>query len=431
MLLFPSIVFLDLYLYENIIDINFNSTHKNSLIFAIFYALVLIWFYGRKYNLNINIYSLCFFLILNVYILLKIVFETDGIDFLYNFYLSTTSGFMMFYCLGVIYRSCYALFTLQAKLKKSKFLFLFILYFIFFSITTYNVFKEYSGALRTDILLLEGIEARYQRIGSFLNLRFFIFCFLSIIISKYIFVRKNVKTFAFNLTLTILAFFLYIFTILIAQFVGSNNCVVTATFTFLFFVLFLNSNIFGRLFDFFNESFFFSNFKLCLVIVIISVPTFSFLSLTIQSLGIDPTYFRILGYGRDGVIDSFSARIDLLANFNQHFAYSPILGHLRVHSMLTGEGTYCHSFILSVLTHLGLLGGFIISLFVLSSVRANTLHVGTSYNCHNVSINYTIEFSKRFLLILFIISSFFTFYTFTILWFVFGFSYPFFAFNKS
>ena len=79
--------------------------------------------------------------------------------------------------------------------------------------------------------------------------------------------------------------------------------------------------------------------------------------------------FRIFGFSQRSLIYPLLARIDLFEqNFLIQFAYSPVFGNLRVDDLTTGSGSFAHSLI-SILSHLGIVGGTLFCLYISSLYR--------------------------------------------------------------
>jgi MFS family permease len=85
----------------------------------------------------------------------------------------------------------------------------------------------------------------------------------------------------------------------------------------------------------------------------------------VLALDVPGDSFRILGFGGESV-DSIDTRAEIFRNnFITHLSYNPLLGNMRVDLLTTGEGTYVHS-LLSLLTHLGVVGFALFMLFLRS-----------------------------------------------------------------
>ena len=63
------------------------------------------------------------------------------------------------------------------------------------------------------------------------------------------------------------------------------------------------------------------------------------------------------------------SRVELLTNFIIHFSNSPLFGNIIVDRLTTGEGTYIHSFMGTIFTHLGLLGASIFIIYLYLSIK--------------------------------------------------------------
>jgi hypothetical protein len=138
----------------------------------------------------------------------------------------------------------------------------------------------------------------------------------------------------------------------------------------------------------------------------------------INFFDIDLDRFRIFGFG-SGDMSSISSRLALLNNFFIQFDYNPIFGNMDVDRLTTGEGSYTHSFILSLLSHLGIIGFilFFIYLFVAIKEKLN--------NHNNLFVNNLLSlYSLVVFAGIFAIASFGTFITWIPLWFLLGLIFP-------
>ena len=138
----------------------------------------------------------------------------------------------------------------------------------------------------------------------------------------------------------------------------------------------------------------------------------------INFFDIDLDQFRIFDFG-SGDVSSVSSRLALWDNFLIHFDYNPIFGNMAVDALTTGEGTYVHSFIATLLTHLGIVGFifFFIYLFVAIKEKlksSNNLYVNNLFALYSL-----IVFAG-----IFAIASFGTFITWIPLWFLLGLIFP-------
>jgi hypothetical protein len=140
--------------------------------------------------------------------------------------------------------------------------------------------------------------------------------------------------------------------------------------------------------------------------------------LALRYFNVDPKQFRIFGFG-SGEITSINSRIEILtSNFEVHFAYSPVFGNAMVDTITTGEGSYVHS-LLSILTHLGIVGAILFALFVTSMFK----EFGTSRN--TLTPPFPTYHAYKLLRVLCLLMVLFlalisTFFTWAPLWFSFG-----------
>jgi hypothetical protein len=71
--------------------------------------------------------------------------------------------------------------------------------------------------------------------------------------------------------------------------------------------------------------------------------------------GIDQYSLRIFGYG-EAKITSIDSRLALFQNFYVQFSLNPLFGNAQADVLTTGAGTYIHSVVVSIMTHMGVVG---------------------------------------------------------------------------
>jgi len=146
-------------------------------------------------------------------------------------------------------------------------------------------------------------------------------------------------------------------------------------------------------------------------------------AVAIQQSNFDITKTRLLGYGK-GENNSINSRVKIIQeNFITHITYAPILGDFEVDRKTTGKGTYVHSFIVTMQTHLGLLGLFL-TLFILYFLWNNLRYAKKILACDYIYDEYLKKIFRIYLLILlvvfFVFSSLTTFLTWMPIWMLFG-----------
>jgi hypothetical protein len=135
---------------------------------------------------------------------------------------------------------------------------------------------------------------------------------------------------------------------------------------------------------------------------------------------VDITNTRLLGFG-SGEFSSLSSRYELLANFPAHFSVSPIFGDLKSAALTTGDGSYVHSFIISIMTHLGLAGFvlFAVFMFLATSFLMSRNDDQRQLDGRQFRVYKFVLFSG-----LFLIACVGNFYTVNVIWFLIGVIFP-------
>lgn len=378
-----------------------------------------------------NVYikkSFLFLILFFIYVIVNITLNRQ--NDLKDLLIGTIGGIILFYILGSLV-STNLLYIKEKILNSNQFLNMFNFFYIVFSflflILFLDTFITLMENVRTDLFLLSDLDGMYQRAGAFLVISFFIYSFMT---AFFLFVNKYAKRSKFMVLITFVLFGFYcLLTIggmLLSQMIGSNNTLVNlggllfATTIFYIFINFtkeenllskIKLNIKKIFFSKLTSKLFASIFVFFFVLLVLLVGL-------INHFDIDLDQFRIFGFG-SGEVSSVSSRLALWDNFLIHFDYNPIFGNMAVDVLTTGEGTYVHSFIISLLTHLGIVGFIFFFIYLFIAIKeklksSNNLYVNNLFALYSL-----IVFAG-----IFTIASFGTFITWIPLWFLLGLLFP-------
>ena len=380
-LTFLALILFNNYLFMNII--NMGGSHALPTLAVV--LLLLIVLVGLRVIVSRNIFirksfiALIFFFL---YLTFKICVDIGDITVLKDYTIGSTGGILLFYFIGVLINIVFdRVSSLTATSGRYFALALFLsgIYLLSSAYFVYKAYGEFSEQLRDDIFLISGPETGlYQRPGAFLTISSLLlsFTYINLLLNAH---KRNFlyKTFLFIYVCIFIVVLLS--SMLFAQMIGSNSaficigCLLVVSLIFSIFILFpkvecmLRSNVI-RFKDIISrrvlKKFVFS--ALIGLIVFIGI-----LILVMKSFDIEPEKLRIMNYGNTE-IGAMDSRLELLSNFITHLDYSPItpfVGNMRVDELTTGKGTYVHSFLASILTHLGIIGVIMILLFILFSLE--------------------------------------------------------------
>lgn len=169
-----------------------------------------------------------------------------------------------------------------------------------------------------------------------------------------------------------------------------------------------------------------SSFKFIMTALILAVTVLLIIGLIIMELlGIDASVFRITGYGK-GVSNSVTSRLELFKNFPEHHNISPFFGNMNVDKETTGSGTYVHSFLGSMITHLGYVGLLIITSYFIVGIKELFSKIRQSAR-ENIMQNAYSLFCLVLLMGFVMLASLTTFFTWIPLWFIVGLTFPLFS----
>jgi len=355
-----------------------------------------------------------------LYLIINIVIDTQNTSILSSYTISTSGGIILFYVLGVylIYLINILEYQLKFNIKFLKyFIFMFIFLLIYNLYMVSDIFLYLVGDIRDDIFMIHD-DTNYQRPANFLTINYI---FLSILYLKILVYVKYFNKYKYRfITINLLLYLNFIVAILLSQMIGSNNGFVSLSG-----ILFLNILILFIK----NHKIFFSNFRIKFSNILFGEKAFKIwisilktttilsvlLYVLIILLDIDLNLFRIFGFG-NSEITSITSRIAILSHFVDQFNVSPIFGNMLSPEISgSSKGEFMHSFILSILTHLGLFGMIIIILYLYLSIKQLC-----NYNL-NLYINNieTVYFILLFIG-LFAIALLGTFFIWIPIWFLFG-----------
>lgn len=422
---------LTIYLFINIKNLTQGSVVLWVLILSIFLGLSLLLSLLLQFNFSIK-KSFIFLLFFFIYFCIKIFFDLGDLESIKRLTIATNVGVILFYILGLTSRfAVNGIFNLNYKTKYKKLFNVFLLtLFFLFSVLIVDVLLSYLPRLRVDKFYLQNFKGFYQRAGDFITISSI---YMTVIYNLFIIISKHKEKISFFTNFFKIIFYSsMILNLGISQMIGSNKAT----------VLLIGFLILSIMIDLFN-SFKFNRIHMSKILIInlksktlYKVSSFFLLSfitlifllfLALYFFNVDINQLRITGWG-SLEISSLTGRLNLLNNFWIHFNYAPIFGNMNVDALTTGEGSYIHSFILSLITHTGLFGFFIFVFYLffatkeLLSIKITELdnkYLKKLYFHNNEKIFYTFLF-----LIIFIIGSFGTFFTWAPLWFSFGLIFP-------
>ena len=426
-LFFMMIGSLLIYLFTNIKLIGEGSPALVVLAFSVLLGGLLI---VLELLLKQNIYIKKSFLVLILFFIYFILNSTlNRPNDLKALLLATSGGIILFYILGSLV-SINLLYIKEKILNFNQFLnifnFFYIVFSMVFSVLFLDIFMTHSENVREDLFLISDLNGMYQRAGAFLTISFFIYSFIT---AFFLFVNKYVKKSKFMTLMAFLIFGLYCLTtiggMLLSQMIGSNNTLVNlggllfATTIFYIFINFTKAenllshiklNVKKIFFSKLSSKLFGSIFISLFILFVLLVGLINFFD-------IDLDRFRIFGFGSE--TNAMSTRLELISNFFIHFDYNPIFGNMAVDILTTGEGTYIHSFIATLLTHLGIVGFILFFIYLFVAIKeklksSNNLYVNNLFSLYSLVVFAGI----------FAIASVGTFITYSPIWFLLGLLFP-------
>ena len=427
---------LTFYLFANLKNLTDGSIVLWVLVINIFFATFLIinlLFSFKPYTKVSFLFLLLFFL----YFIFRISLDFADLKILKAYTVATSGGIILFYFLGFSSRLAIENSFCLYFSAKHKFIFnlSLLLGFCFFSFFVIGAFLNFLSLLREDVLLIKDLDGMYQRAGDFVSI---FFLYISVLYNYYLIYEKHQnKRFFFHI-IRILYYTLIIIGIWLSQMIGSNKATVLLIGILILSISidFMNS---FRKYLHYSSHILITGFKskilyrIIAYILISTFLTFLVFSVILFFYNIDISQLRIFGFDRLE-ITSLSSREKLREVFLEQFFHSPFFGNMNVGNFTTSQGSHAHSFILTLLSHLGLIG-FIIFIsylyltlkefFTLKNINFNFTEYNKLYFYNNIKI-----FSFFLFFGVFFIASIGTFITWTPLWFVLGLIFPPIQFKK-
>ncbi len=369
-------ILFDFYLKENIIETGGEGgvALPFLLVVIILGAVLSVWRAFTSPVLHIK-HSTFFLVLFGAYLVFRLGVDTGSVGEIKAYVLGTTGGTLLFYTLGMMMAITIGqIFDYGAQSKSYRtFLALgFILYMAVSFGSLLTLFFELYARLRSDIYLISDINGNYQRSGDFLVI---VFLVLSTLYAHVIALNQGLssKMYKFLSPVFFVTYLGYGFlSMAIAQMIGSNKAAVVIVGLILTLVIMCFLIFFRRVKRYLAcQQLSISRVVWGVVgrrIFFIVMVGGAFLIIMAIALEIDLSSTRIGGFG-DGEISSITSRVNLLINFISQFAYSPIFGNMTVDALTTGPGSYVHSFLISTLTHLGIVGFILIVSYLILAYR--------------------------------------------------------------
>lgn len=253
-----------------------------------------------------------------------------------EYLIGSTGGILFFFSVGFSISIIKTIFLRERRLATQKneiyknVLLICLNIFFILSYLNYLEFKNL-GVLES----FQWSSGDYQRRGIFLIIA-------NIFVLNFLIFNQNIKKQNFNFYLN--CFFILHFilaSILIAQSLRSNIGAIVISGFLIIYWFYLLSNLSSR-----------QKFFLQFFITILVATTSLFYFREIQELS---NHLRIFGYG-EGFWSIVAPRLEILQNFWPQMSYNILFGNLDVDKITGQPGSYAHSIILNIISHLGLLG---------------------------------------------------------------------------
>jgi hypothetical protein len=333
--------------------------------------------------------SLILLFIFVLYLTFNYAFDTLDMAKIKAVTLGTTGGVVFAILLGVM--STFSIVNIfdadnsrsTHKLVIIPLVFIYSLVILFFSI---EAFQFYLSTIRSDLFLIDGGDGLYQRPAALMLIQF--------MISTSLITAVLIKGYKATLLHTIIVLLLCVNAIVymvLSQLLGSNSGLASIAgflvmfLSFIFIVSSKESKKFILKVNLKSIVLGWIGKKVIFGITLALFTMVSFFTYLLFLLDMKMTDLRIFGFS-SGTSSSVDSRLAILQkNYVEQLSYNPIFGHTQADALTTGEGSYAHSLI-SIFSHLGLIGGILFSFLLLFMYR----EIARSY------MNYSLYDSPKF-----------------------------------
>jgi len=420
---FVTFLYFNIYIFDNVKIMNGGSVSLLLLAICFCLSFYLILYQAIKSN-KIHIRKSTLLLVLfYIYVLIRITIDTKNIEMFKSYLFSTSGGMITFYVLGLFLTLVLKYFihiVSNDKKELKKIVYIYLLYILLHSYFLIDTYAYLIQGVRNDFFTLVDVSG-HQRSASFLVMNFIFMSALFIHI-------RLLSHDKFKKIIFLSSMILYVnmlIAIILSQLIGSNNGAVTITgILFLTILIQISLSFKEHSYILFKynlkpQSLFFglASRKLYASIFILLVSFMLFALLVMLFLNIERNTFRI--FECSGGLSPMTSRISSYNNFLVQFNVSPVFGNIIVDRLTTGDGTYVHNTIVSLLTHLGLVGFFIFMFYIILSFKELYIDNQYLFVTNGLRIYYTLLFMG-----VFSIAVIGTFFTWSPLWFLFGCIFP-------
>ena len=379
------------------------SLHVYPFALAVYFALVKTQFFLNLLKRQAFVSKRClYFLILLFLIALRMLHDLDSSK-VRELLFGTTGGVILFYLMGsLVSFNLSALRELWWTHPTGGAIFLLCLSATI--ILAYTVFIYSNNQVQDIMSSFIYADGSYQRKGSILTILYIVFVMVCIY-SRECLTRYKKFIFVVLLPVTLIALFY-------SQYVRSNSAFVTI------FAIYLAIIITD-----------FSSIKLWARIKIFSISLLIILGISVYFVVRVPelleffSHFRVFGYGKFE-FSSVTSRINLFTASLEQFTYGPILGDMNSDFKAGQAGKYPHNLLAHALTHLGLVGFFLMTTACILLLIRSRLDV-TLYNLLKKYPDVKMNTSLSVIIIPIVcISLLFQTITWAPFWFTVGLSFP-------
>ncbi len=416
------------YFYFNIINIGEEGQKIELLMF--FVAITIVMFFLRSFNEEVVIkIHLLLFLMLIIWISIRVLTDKDDLDFLKQITIATTGGMFLFYCLGVALSiSFYRMLYIENAFHPEWINIIILCAYMILSFSVLTIFYE---NMSEDHFYLKNINGLYQRPGNFLSIIFIFISYIYFFVSLSGFLNKRKIG-----ILALVVFLLYsisaIVNIVCSQLLGSNSATGVIVFIYVLTIALMFYSCSDKMIELFylkGSRVYFSFFalrRLFLISISMAISFIIVLLVASNIINFNLNKLNVFGLGA-GEITSLTSRFDILASAGlEQMSFSLFWGNIDVAYLTTGNsGKTLHNFFPFIIANLGVFGFLIVLMLFLFVFYEYVKSIILDCNLSGLLIykNSVLNFySLLVFAFLVIFANFTTDVSWIVLWFFIGFS---------
>jgi len=419
MLVFMSqLILLIGYLLVNIINVGQPGSHLYLLLSYVVISTLVFASRTLKSRMYISFWFLPYLMFL-FWFISRVLIDLNDLEYLKQVTIATSGGIVMFLTIGLLFHNSLSVILSKicnTGLFKDFSKMTFLLLMVVLCVNIYTIYS-FVPKMRSDIFIISDLLGYFQRAGYFATIVFIINSYILYLNTCIVRIHGSAKASQKSSMYFYLYTFFFLSMVIPTQMYGSNNA--TVTMTGIYFITIVLSKVINAKKWLIRRSISWQLLNKIVTYGFVSVTSFILiLGLFIYITKFDILSLRLLGFG-SGILSSLVERHKILVEYYWiQFNYSPIVGNMNVDVIASGrEGAYAHSFLLYILSHLGIFG-FLLAFFMFALVFWKLYKISRSGSHHIEAVSAI--YAIFVLLYLFLVANLAVSITWPVIWFALG-----------